>query len=1143
MWARVTMPVPASRVVFDARMSGLGVECSLCGHLNREGARFCARCAAPLLRPVVCSSCGADNLVAARYCDRCGVALSEVGAGAGAGRPTHTSERLADAIASAGERKLVTVLFADVVDSMGLAARSDPEDWREIIDRFFTVLCEGVRRFEGTVDKFTGDGVMALFGAPIAHEDHARRACIAALHLQRELAAFAAEVRRAHGLSVSVRVGLDSGEVVVGAIGEERGGEYTALGHTVGLAQRVEESAEPGKVYVSERTASLADGYVGLVDLGEFRFKGAEGPQRIFELTGVRGGGGRFDVVTGEGLSRFVGRDQELDLLEGALAQALGGRGQLIGIVGDAGVGKSRLCHELGEHCKARGIPVYHVVGQAHAKSVPLLPVLQFLRAYFQIGERDSDRTARERIAGKLLLLDPAFEGELPLLFDFLAVPDPEHPVERMDPEARQRRLLEVMKRLTRAENARTPGLMVCEDLHWLDDASEVFLANRVDAVEGMPGLMVVNFRPEYHAAWMSRSYYRQLALAPLAPAAVDAMLVEMLGFDPSLADLSALVHDRTQGNPFFVEELIRALVEEGTLVGERGAYRLTAPLTLAAIPASVQAVLAARIDRLAAREKTALQAAAVIGREFSAPILERVAELPPAELEQALHGLVAGEFVYEQQPYPETVYAFKHPLTREVAYRSQLRGRRATVHAAAARAITEHFPERRDERAALIAQHWDAAGEVLQAASWHARAAAWAGFNDPVQALEHWRRVRELTDAVPASAQTSALGLTARIHALNYGWRLGISPEEARALFHDAERLASRLGDLRSLAVLLGTYGHLRGTGEGDVRAYATLLRRALALAAESGDPATYILLGLATYALAFTGDFREAVAVLDRAIELANGDPTVAANISVGCPLAHCHNLKGLMLTRLGELEHARDQLEHGQRLAQQHGAGETVGWSHSMSVYRAYFVGRPNDALAHAQQELVIAERIGDSFSRAHAWLYQGLAQTMRSEWRAATESLQQSMRIAHDRRTTLEMDGLRLSLLAESHLGLGDAERAHALAVEGLDLARARGNLWTETHASLALARVMLRSAGTAARDQIAAALNRALELVHTTSAKAFEPMVHVELAELARQTGDEAARRRELREAHRLFNDIGATGHAERLANEPTIPAS
>ena len=1125
------------------------MDCASCGHPNRANARFCAECATPLARPGACPSCGTTHPPGAKFCDGCGERLA--GAEAGAPGPAQDPrpqppEHLAAKVragqrALEGERKQVTVLFADVLGSLELAERSDPEEWRRTMDRFVSILSAGVHRFEGTVDKFTGDGIMALFGAPIAHEDHAQRACYAALHLQDELAAYAAELRHAEGLGLSVRMGLNSGEVVVGAIGADLGMAYTAIGHTVGLAQRMEQLAEPGKVYVSEHTAALAEGHLELVDLGEFRVKGVSGMVRVHELTGLGRARGRLDVARARGFSRFVGRDDELGVLERALEQAAAGQGQVIGIVGEAGVGKSRLCHEFAERCRARGTPVYHVAGQAHTKSVPLLPVLEFLRNFFDITAQDSDRKARERIAGKLLLLDESFADDLPLLFDFLAVPDPERPLPRMDPEARGARLLALMQHLSHAESARAPGVVVFEDLHWLDPASELFVTNRVDAAQGTRSLTLLNFRPEYRAPWMSRSYYRQLALAPLDAAATEAMLSELLGSDPSLDGLSQLIRQRTQDNPFFIEELVRSLVESGCLDGAPGSYRLVCPVDEATVPASVQAVLAARIDRLATHEKAVLQAAAVIGKEFSAAVLTRVVGSGAPNLEGVLRALVAGEFLYEHAPYPEARFAFKHPLTQEVAYGSQLADRRAATHAAVARAIAEQYPERLDERAALLAQHWEAAREPLDAARWNARAAAWAGFNDPREAVRHWQKVRELADALPESAETAALGLTARAFELHFGWRLGISAEQAAAAFTEAERMASKTGDLHIRTILLLDYAAIRGVGDGDVHECARLARASFALAEESGDPALYVTAALGAYAFLGTGEYGEGTARLDRAIEVAGGDPTVGAGIGFACPYAMGHVFKGGFLLALGELEEAGRVLERGRRIAREQADLETAAYATMWLGQLAYWRGDAETVLTHGRQALELAEQIGGWHSRCSAWNFLGLAELMRGEWAAAVEALERSVQIARERRTTIDWEGWRLAMLGEAHLGAGDADRARRYVDEGLAIARAQRNPFHETHACLAQARVLLGSAGVAERAAIEGALARALELTEATGARVFAPLIHLERAELARLGGDPEAREAQLREAHRLFTEIGATGHVERLELElPTV---
>jgi class 3 adenylate cyclase/tetratricopeptide (TPR) repeat protein len=1053
-----------------------------------------------------------------------------------------TPEHLAEKIRAArggldGERKQVTVLFADVMGSMELAEQCDAEVWRTVMGGFFSTLCDGVHRFEGTVDKFTGDGMMALFGAPIAHEDHAQRACYAALHLHDELASYAAGLRRDQGLSLSVRMGLNSGEVVVGAIGEDLAMDYTAIGHTVGLAQRMEQLAAADSVYVTQNTASLVDGYVAMTDLGEFQVKGTSRTMRVHELTGVGSARGRLDVSRARGFSRFVGRKEEVDILEHGLEQSAAGSPQVIGIVGEAGVGKSRLCHEFVERKRAAGMPVYHVAGLAHTKSVPLLPVLQLMRSYFDITEQDSDQTSRERIAGKLLLLDESFGEDLALLFDFLAVPDPERPMRRIDPEARQRRLLDVTKRIIRAQGARQPGINLYEDLHWLDPATEAFLANAIEAGQGTRGLTIVNFRPEYSAPWMSRSYYRQIALAPLGAEAVEALLADLLGSDPSIDGMGDFVRGRTQGNPFFIEELVRTFVETGSLEGERGAYRLVRPVEEGAVPASVQIVLAARIDRLPRREKSLLQAAAVIGKEFPAPVLERVAALPAADLEDALRNLVAGEFVQEQELYPEALYAFRHPLTQEVAYRSQLGERRAAVHAAVARAITDRYPERLEERAALLAQHWDAAGEALEAARWHARAAEWSGYNDPTQALPHWTKVRELADTLPESPEVLQLGLTARTALLNYGWRLGISRDNAEALFHDAERMASAAGDVRARAVLLSMYGAITGLSYGDIREYLSIARRAFQLAEESDDPTLTVALAPTSYGYALAGEDADCIALMDRAIDRAHGDPTVGAGMPFGCPYAWCHGWKGYLLCERGDLEKGRRLIEHARELARGQGDIETVGWSHLWSATHAYYKGDDATAFTHAEQGVEIAERMAGSFSRAHAWTWLGIADRMRGEWQRSVDALERAVEIARKGCTANEAEGRRLSMLGESYLGLGDPERALALVEQAVAISRAQGAVHDEGVAQLAVGRVLLGSAGPAAGARIEAAFDRTLELARRRGATSVEPFVRVELAELARQRGNGEGCELELREAHRLFTAIGATGRAERLELE------
>jgi class 3 adenylate cyclase/tetratricopeptide (TPR) repeat protein len=1088
---------------------------------------------------VLCPSCGHENPDDSRFCNSCGQPLSAE-AQPGPDVPEHLAEKIrAGRSALEGERKLVTVLFADVMGSMELAEQTDAETWRGIMDRFFAILSEGVHRFEGTVDKFTGDGIMALFGAPIAHEDHARRACIAALHLAGSLTEYAAELRRSPGINFSVRIGLNSGEVVVGTIGDDLGMSYTAVGHTVGLAQRMEQLAEPGKAYVTEYTAGLAEGYVEMSDLGEFEVKGSSRPLHVHELTGFGAGRGRLDVSRARGFSRFVGREKELAVLEQALESASGGEGKVVGIVGEPGVGKSRLCHEFAERCRARGVPVYEAQAQAHGKAVPLLPVLQLVRAYFGIRTEDDDRRAREKVAGRLLLLDPGFAEDLPLLFDFLAIPDPERPPPQMNAEARQRQLLDITRRLLHTGSQHEQGVNLLEDLHWIDPGSKVYLDNLVQAVEGSRTLSVLNYRPEFESEWMDQEHFVSVELVPLGSEAIEELLDDLLGPDPSLVPIRELVRERTSGNPFFIEEVIQSLLEAGNLEGDRGALRLAHEVDETAVPASVQAVLAARIDRLDERDKALLQEASVIGKEFSRGVLCAISPLRDGEIDEALANLVGGDFVYEQARRPEAIYAFKHPLTQEVAYGSLLADRRGGLHAAVAEAIADLHPERADENAALIAQHWEQAGDDRQASRWHARAAAWTGTNDPSASLAHWRRVRELADMLPEDAETAALGITSRIWMLQFGWRLSMAMEEADQLFTEADELAQRQSDMRSRASLLTVYASVRGLASAiTVEEYASAALEAIALAEESGDKALYTGISIAScFALMNAGRYREGMKICERSIEYGSDDPTIGTGISVKCPYAWCVMWKGVLLTYLGDLAEAEHWIERGMEIARAQGDMETVGWCYQMKVWLGFNRGPSKSMLADGQRQLEIAEQIGDSFSRtwSHYWL--GLAHRAEEDWDRAIELAERAEAMSQELGTAVLGRAPRLVMLAECYLEKGDGARALELAREAVAEMERQCQRSVEGYACNVLARVLSRTAGKGAREEIDELLDRAQRSAEATEFESGRAWTLRERAEIAGRFGDREAYESGMREAVEVWEQIKATGFVEQVSQE------
>ena len=583
-------------------------------------------------------------------------------------------------------------------------------------------MMDAVHRFEGTVNQVLGDGIMALFGAPIAHEDHALRACYAALAMQAAMRAYTEEVRRTRGLELRMRVGLNSGEVVVRAIGNDLHMDYSAVGETTHLAARMEQLATPGSIRLTAATLRLVEGLVQVTALGPVPVKGLEEPVEVFELVGASGLRRRLQAAAARGLTPFVGRQQELEALHQALARAQTGHGQVVALVGEAGVGKSRLVYECVHSHRTQGWRVLESASVSYGKATPYFPVIDLLKRYCHVDDGDDARTIRAKVTGQVLTLDETLQDTLPALLALLdAVPD-DSPFLHLDPPQRRQRTLDALKRVLLRESQVQPLLLVFEDLHWIDTETQALLDRLVESLPTARLLLLVNYRPEYQHGWGSKTYYTQLRLDPLPPASAEAFLAALLGDDPSLAPLTPLLIARTEGNPFFLEESVRTLVETGVLVGTPGAYRLVQPLQGMPVPATVQAVLAARIDRLPPEDKRLLQTAAVIGTDVPFALLRAIADVPEAALHRGLAHLQAAEFLYETRLFPEPEYTFKHALTHEVAYGSLLLERRRVLHARLVEALEALAPERVAEQVERLAHHalrgevWDKAVHLLPA-------------------------------------------------------------------------------------------------------------------------------------------------------------------------------------------------------------------------------------------------------------------------------------------------------------------------------------------------------------------------------------------------------------------------------------------
>jgi class 3 adenylate cyclase/tetratricopeptide (TPR) repeat protein len=1104
--------VPGGRGGGDVERTTSTVLCRRCGHDNPGGRKFCATCGGEL-GAERCPACGAAADDGARYCGECGAPF---GADTLDARPSAASR--------AAERKQITVLFADVEGSMGLQESLDPEQWARIMGRLVRILADGVRRFGGTVDKFTGDGIMALFGAPVALEDHARRACLAALHLTAAAAGYADELRRSSELDLRVRVGLNSGEVIVGRVGDDVRLDATALGHAVGLAQRMEAIAEPGRGYLTEHTARLVRGRFRLADLGMRNVKGARTALRVFALEGPTD-----DVLAGIadrglGVSPLIGRDHDLSVLHECLAAAAQGETQVLAVIGEAGVGKSRLCDEFVRSAASRGIRVHRTTGVSHGQDVPLLPILALLRDYFDIDDSDTPANARERVRHRVLRLDAALGDDLPLLFDLLEVADPERPPPRLAPDVRMDRIVDVLGRITARRGARETLVVLAEDLHWFDPQSVVFLRRLIAAFAGSRTLTVVNLRPELDVSVVAGSDWRELHLDSLPAGAVGDLLTAVLGRDASLAPLVHFVLDRTAGNPFFVEEVVRALVEDGTLRGTAGAYRLTRPLEEVRVPPSVHAVLAARIDRLSGEHKEVLETAAVIGRTFSKPLLARVAD-SAHDLDDALAGLLAAQLLQltSAEPFPE--YRFWHPLTHEVAYGTLVGERRSGLHAAVANAVIASAAGRLDELAAVLAWHWERADRPVEAARWHLRAGEYAARSSLAEAQHRWRSAAEaLVDSAPTS-DAIEIGVRARARLLQFGARTGIDATEAERLYAEGRALAEQLDDVGLLGLLITMAGSAR-FWRGDVQGALARVQEVAALESPTTRPELLAELrfGLG-FVLAYAGTPHDALAATELVLEAADGDPDRGAALMGYSPLARTHQVRAGIMARAGRLDDAAAEVERCLRLARPRGEVDTVAWALAVHPQLDWLRGCGGDGVAASEEALRIATDTGNAGALVLALEGTALVRLAAGDPERAEAACRRALDEARRRQSGLFEEPRLLITLASARLAADDGTGGLAAANEAVSIAVSRGMATDECLGRLVQARS--RAAAGATASSVGADLDAALGLARRIGARSYEPFI---LEERARLDGDVEA----LRDAARVYESIGATGHARRV---------
>jgi adenylate cyclase len=998
------------------------MRCASCDADNAPDNRFCVACGAALLR--VCPGCGLANPWSARFCSQCGSALEE-----------EKRASLADAGPLAeGELKQITVLFADVAGSTTLIEGLDPEQAGHRLAPAIDAMKEAVRRFEGSVVRVQGDGIMALFGAPHPQEDHAVRACCAALAMQ-------TAVKELQDPTLPVRVGIHSGEVLARTVVTDFSTDFDVTGVTVHIANRLESIAPNGGIAISGVTLRTARQYVSADSLGHHAIRGLTAPFEVFLLTGLRRGPTSERFSNEPTLSQFVGRETEMALLERALERAAEGEGCVVGLVAEAGVGKSRLCYEFAERCRMRGVRVLEGRALAHSRATPYVPAIDVVKAYFEVAPDESAERARARIARHIERYAPSFAADLPLLLDFLGLADRAIGRLKLDPAAREERLNDLFRRLVRAAGANQPLVMLIEDLHWMDTGSESLIEVLVGALPGTRILLLVNYRPGYSPPWRSEQY-DQIALMPLRGSVADSLASRLLGNDESVGPLLPLIADRARGNPLFIEELVRKFAEGGNLAGERGAYRMLRSPDMRLVPETVQAIIGARIDSRPEAEKSLLQTAAVIGREFAVPLLARIAGGVIARMAHMLQRLSAAGLVYECGA-AGSVFAFRHPMVQDVAYRSLLQERRRALHASVAADLEKSLPDANGAQAGFVAYHWEQAGNPIQAASFNMKAATWHGTRDPAQALDAWKRVHRLLAPLPLEGPARYPLLMANGQIVNLAWRGGLTAAAVQAHFADAMAIARSLKDARAVALLTAAYGRALAAS-GSATDYVAIVSDALGQLDEVRDASlSVVLTAIQCHALRLAGDLALALEANDRAsasVGLVSEVDQQTLGFNVGVWVKGMRGQTLAMMARFGQARPYLDEL-----IAADESTVDVLHrlLAHAAHVDIAWGLGDIALAVQHSEAVSSLAEKSGNPYLLVYGQGYAALAQTMSGDYAAAAAALAETLAYARRRNAGLENEARLLGDLAYAQLCSGLAERARATAEEAATVARRRG----------------------------------------------------------------------------------------------------
>jgi class 3 adenylate cyclase len=1046
------------------------MQCQACNTVNADANRFCESCGGRLMQR--CGECGYESGAAARFCGGCGASLNRATPPALAQSPA----------ASWGELKLATILFADIVSSTEHIAGLDPEQAMDHLRPAVAQMCHSIESFGGTVVRTLGDGVMAVFGVPRALEGHASLACEAALAMQ--------ESFKNHSQGLAIRVGLHAGQVASDPQAADAAIGGGVHGRAIHLASRVVGLADPGGICLTSACLALVRPACEVRAMGVHRLKGIAEPVEIHALLGMRNEFADVDFHHGA-MSSFRGRKRELVTLQDALRRAETGLGAAIGVAGAPGSGKSRLSHEFAAWCKEQGVPVHEVRTQLYGHSMPLQPVLALLRTcFFAITPTDDAATARKRVAARLAEIGPVAADDLALLNEFLGVAEP-GVQPSLPAKARHARLLGLVADLAKHNGANT-SVILFEDLHWLDEASEEFLSVLVDTVARARTLLLLNYRPAYRAPWTKLPHFQQMNLAQLSAEDTEELVRELLGARPGMEDALALIVERAAGNPFFAEELVHSLAESGVLSTLPDGQRPSAESIAQALPPTVQAVIAERIDRLGTTQKSLLHICAVIGKEIPLGVLRQVAVYLASQIEIGLDGLCEADLL---QLLREIAggrrFAFRHPLIQEVAYGTQLKTRRAELHAAVAIAMEQHYRDQPDEFAALIAHHYEAAGQPTQAAIHEARAAQWLGATNSTQAMRHWHKARALLLDQPRSPEIDRLRVRIGSGVVYLGWREGLSPQEVQLIVRETIDLATEI-DARLIQLLLLAEGRIIQGNGGPADDYVASVQKAIAFTSERADAGrTATMHASLSHAYTWAGLLEQGLAANDIALQGITSIDKLDREFFGFDIKQWVLGIRVRLLVRMGRFHEANlcltslaDSIETGHDPVIRQLA-------HHLHTEMAWSASDVDLAREHCAKVSRIAREHGSSYAKVLDLWTCALAELAAEEYDEAARTCVRALHLIRTARAGLECESEILAILAESRYRAGNLEQALADAAATAQVSRERSNRVTEARALIVRGGVLARDTARARDEEAQAVFDEAGSLIAHTGAKILE----------------------------------------------------